>query len=211
MPIGDVWRVAANGLVSPVVGPDPIYRSVWVLVWHIRTTQGIGTPTLEASDAIDFATNKLLISKGDGLFGTGCILKAVESIRVSDGFNKKQEFELALWFDEVPCLPSQCAVLLTGRSDALGRRTTKYAPGIANTALGDFGQLKLTGPVVNLVRWFDQDGGGTFLFESVIFDEEEVLPTIAVTRARVSPGFRTQRRRVNKATGEQVTTYEPIT
>ena len=211
MPIGDVWRVDAIGIIQAVGGPTPPFSSDWVLVWHIRTTAGVGTDLVEGSEAVEYVFDKLFISGGNDLFGQGVTLRAVRAIRVSDGFTRSQIFNEDLGDDTQDCLPPQCCVMVTGRSGALGRRTTKYAPGVGNDNLGTFGQLKLTDAVVLMTAWFESAGLATFTFESVIFDDDGVLPTITVTRARVSPGFRTQRRRVLDAINEVKTFYSPIT
>lgn len=86
----------------------------------------------------------------------------------------------------------------------------RYVAGISLDWLGLAGQLKVVGAVENLVEWFSSGTSGFLEMRPVIFDRDGVLPTLEVDRARVSPGFRTQRRRTVNVLNETPTSYVPV-
>lgn len=210
MAIGDIWRVDVVGLTqAPGPGPGD-FRTSWVNVWFLQVTAGIVTPTTEAQAAIDIIHEKFTDSAAQDLFGKGTALKTIRAVRESDGFQGEEDIEEDIGAQFVEALPPQVCVVVTGRNGAEGRRTMRYVAGISLDWLGTAGQLLVIGPVANLVDWFSSGSSGVVTMRPVIFDRDGVLPTLFVDRARISPGFRTQRRRTVNVLNEVTTVYLPV-
>ena len=210
MPIGDVWRVDASGLVISLGEAPLLVRWLWVNVWHLEVTAGIGTPTLEGNDAVQIVEQYYDLAVGAFIFGSGVTLKRIRAVRQSDSREQLTEFEKNLGNPGIRCVPNGSSVLVTGRSDALGRRTERYVAGIGLNALGNGGQLVAEGAVTVLREWMASGTGVTFTMRPVLFDRDGVLPTVFVNRARISPGFRSQRRRSTNVENELPTEYFPV-
>jgi len=144
------------------------------------------------------------------LFGSGMTLKRIRAVRQSDSREQLTEFESNLGNPGIRGVPNGSAVLVTGRSDALGRRTERYVAGVNINQLAHGGQLVAEGAVVEFINWMASGSGVTFTMRPVIFDRDGVLPTLFVTRARVSPGWRAQRRRSTGVVNELPTEYSPV-
>ncbi len=210
MPIGDVWRVDASGLVvSAGIGPL-IVSWKWVNVWYLKVTAGVGTPVLEGNDAVAIVEDYYETAAAVDIFGSGMGLKRIRAVRESDGREQITEFERNLGNPAVRGVPNGSAVLVTGRSDALGRKTSHYVAGVSIDVLQHGGQLVASGALVELINWMASGTGITFTMRPVLFDRDGVLPTEFVTRARISPGWRSQRRRSTGVVNEIPTSYDAV-
>ncbi len=210
MPIGDVWRVDASGQVlSPGIFPLIVSWN-WVNVWFLKVTAGIGTPTLEGNDAVAIVEDYYETAAAQDLFGSGMTLKRIRAVRQSDDREQLTEFERNLGNPGIRSVPNGSAVLVTGRSEALGRKTSHYVAGVNINQLGNGGQLVAEGAVVEFINWMASGTGVTFTMRPVLFDRDGVLPTEFVTRARISPGWRSQRRRSTGVVNELQTSYDAV-
>ena len=84
MPIGDVWRVDASGVVNSPGDGFEIVSWSWVNVWHLQVTAGIGTPVLEGNDAVSIVEAYYDAAAAVALFGSGMTLKRIRAVRQSD-------------------------------------------------------------------------------------------------------------------------------
>jgi len=210
MAIGDVWRVDSSGVV---LGPEPglpTTKWVWVNVWHLRVTAGVGTSAAEGQDAVAIVHAYYAASAAADLFGSGVRLRNIRAVRQSDGQEQVTVFDTLLGNPGVRGVPNGSAVLLTGRTDALGRRTERYIAGVSIDYLQDGGRLEANGGPRGFIDWMKSGSGLVFTMRPVIFDRAGVLPTLDVTRARISPGWRSQRRRSTGVVNEIVTVYDPV-
>lgn len=207
MPIGDVWRCDAVGqVVVQSVGPG-IFTSNWVNVWHLEVTAGVGTPTLEGNDAVAIIRQYYQFATDVDLFGKGVGLKSIRAVRQSDDRQQITEFEEDIGSQFGICLPPGVCLLVTGRNDVEGRKSSRYAAGVSRDWLTDGGQVLVEDAPAVLTSWFSSGTGVTFTMRPVLFDRDGLLPTLFINRARLSPGFRSQRRRSVKVSGEVTTSY----
>ena len=210
MPIGDVWRVDASGLgTGPGEGLE-IVSFTWVNVWHLKVTAGIGTPTLEGNDAVAIVEAYYEAARAVALFGSGTVLKRIRAVRQSDQREQVTGFEKNLGDPGTRAVPNGSAVLVTGRSEALGRKTERYVSCVTINMLQHGGQLVAEGAVILFREWMASGTGVTFTMRPCLFDRDGVLPTLFVTRARISPGWRAQRRRSTGVVNELPTVYVPV-
>ena len=210
MAIGDIWRVAVSGAVGPNSEAPLGDHSKWVNVFHVETLSGVGT---EAEEAFDIAiTYQLMYADAGaiGLFGKGFVLLNVTTLNLDTVHSFEEDFTGFLGQESDRALPPQVSIALTGRNDVEGRRVTLYIAGINEVLLDDFGRLGTNAATDSLERWFSVKGELGFRFQPVIFDRDELLPTIRIDRWRMSPNFRTQRRRVLTATQPLVTVYAQV-
>lgn len=211
MPIGDVWRVDASGLGTGPGDLPAVASFKWVNVWHLQVTAGIGTPVLEGNDAVSIVETYYTDSAASALFGSGTVLKNIRAVRQSDGREQQKGFELGIGDAGVRAVPNGSALLITGRIEALGRRTERYVSCVSINFLRPGGQLDAAGGTALFLKWMSSGTGVTFTMRPCLFDRDLVLPTEVVTRARISPGWRSQRRRSTGVVNEVPTVYSPTT
>lgn len=210
MPVGDVWRVDARGAGS---GPGDLGAPVsftWVNVWYLQHTGGVALPPVEADAAVSIVRQYFQAAADADLFGSGTFLKSIRAVNQGTGFERVTGFELNLGDPGTRSVPNGSAVLVTGRSDALGRRTERYVSCVTINMLRPGGQLQADGAVELFLSWMASGTEGFITMRPVIFDRELLLPTLFVTRARISPGWRSQRRRSTGVVNELPTVYSPV-
>ena len=210
MAIGDIWRVDASGIVEGFFGVGLATTWKWVNVWYLQVTAGVGMAAAEAVDAISVVEGYYTSSRDSDLFGSGMRLKRIRAVRQRDGRELITVFDTRLGDPGVRSVPNGSAVLLTGRADALGRRTERYIACVSINYLQDGGQLVANGGPMGFIDWMRSGSGLIFTLRPVIFDRAGILPTLFVSRARISPGWRSQRRRSTGVENEVVTVYNPV-
>lgn len=210
MAIGDVWRVACRGATGDTITPPLGDHTDWVNVFHCKTFDGAGT---EADEALELrrAFSIMYSNLGfQGIFGRGSSLQEIQVVNLTNDNSYSQSFEIDLEDEENAALPPQVSIALTGRDNVIGRRVTMYVASLSHALLGENGRLIVDGIATELATWFNTKFSGVWAWDCVIFDRAEVLPTIIITRWRMSPNFRTQRRRVLTTTQPAVTVYDEL-
>lgn len=210
MAIGDVWRVAVRGATGPEFQAPLGNHTDWVNVFHCQTFDGAGPEDDEAFE-LQLAFLLMFFDLGSsGVFGVGTSVQSIEVINQSNDHAFETQFEVDIGLVEGRPLPSQVSIALTGRNDAVGRRVTMYVASINEFNLLEFGRLDGLGAVGILDQWFNTKFSGVWAWDCVIFDRAKILPTIIIDRWRMSPNFRTQRRRVLTTSQPLVTVYGPL-
>lgn len=200
MALGDVYRCDLSGTGGFPDQEQPSFWE-WVLTMHWLIVGGDGDDASVANHlGVEFV-NRVLRFADEGLFGRTLQTTHIRCVNQRTGVKFEQEFVFSLApFGEDP-LPPQVCVIVTGRADALGRRTLMYWPGISTQFLRVDGTVEQVPPVTQLGEvywpelWIDETTFEIMIAVGCIFDRSGANPTVPVTRTAVGGVWRSQRRR----------------
>lgn len=214
MPIpANLWRFAITG--GHAEDPDEFFSPLlweWTLVWHCQLTP---------DDAFGFNGEQTAVHLRDRLgnvgvqpqfrpFGRHQVVRRTDRAKVDGSFSGStlENFILNPG-NNVPSAAPQTALLVVGRTNALGTQTRKWISGLRRDLLGDpVPRWFAPGAAQQLVAWawqqlqdfqfVDVITGNPVEVEHVCWDEVNEV-THPVTKILMQSWPRTQRRRSNAA------------
>jgi len=196
MAIGDIWRVAMVVRTVNSTPPDLSKFFEWVVVYHYEVTGGFSSDDAESADLIAEQVDRQT-AMTSAFAGVTTIVE-IETLNLSTFFNDVQAPDIGFGTVGNECLPPQVAVAVSGRGATLGRRALKYWASIDVKLLGANGVLifgaETDALLTNTFRSVVGFSGSTY--EPTIFGEFQIPDSVIITSSKLSPSWRTQRRRV---------------